>query len=79
VQQCAKRANLTVSMVKRAVKNGELKAKKVRQRGTGAEYRVLESDLQQWLGSRQTAETVVQQPPISLRHLRPPLPNFLER
>jgi excisionase family DNA binding protein len=79
IRQCAELANVTVTLIKRAIKRGELKAKQVRQRGTGVEYRVLQSDLQQWLSSRETAETIVRAPPTSVRCSRPPLPNYLDR
>lgn len=79
VQQCANRANLTVSMIKRAIKKSELRAKNVRQRGTGTEYRVLELDLQQWLGMRGATQDTIQRSPTPTRSSRSPLPNYLGR
>jgi len=79
VQQCAERAKLTALMIKRAIKKGELKAKDVRHRGTGIEYRVLESDLQQWLGMRGATQDTIQRSLTPSRSSRSPLPNYLGR
>lgn len=80
VRQCAERAKTTIPMIKRAIKQGELRAKPLRTRGTGTEYRIMQKDFEQWLaspGSDKAAE--VAQIPTKSKGNRPPLPNFLDR